>query len=229
MAIDIINSENYKKLDNFRKFLEVNGFNNKENELGFKLYHRFDDFWTSIVLISNRLDNETKEFEYLTKKTFEQIRDNSIDENTGKETINTLFELITDLKSFYFFMRAILDIMTRILKELNKNHAVVLPHSFHSFIDGFEEYSKINPDFFNSIFLDKLRKIVELKDERDGLVHKLHSFFFTTDRYGNLGFDIQKSKNQTTGTDYVISIKDFKDSKISECLEIIDYIIRNHK
>jgi len=38
MTTNVFDNNNYKKLENFRKFLENRGFKNKEDELTFNLY-----------------------------------------------------------------------------------------------------------------------------------------------------------------------------------------------
>lgn len=226
MTINSIDFEEYKNLKDFVNFLENNGFKNKENIDALRLYISLDNFWASTIITSIRIDNDIQRYEASTKKIFEQIRNtNNFDENTGKEGINAIFELQTDLISFYIFMRELLDIITRILKELTKNQSMT--NSFHTFMKKYEQYRKDNPKFFNDIFKEKLKRFLKFKVERDGIIHFLSSFFFFNDVNGNLGFDIDKMTNQTTGTSYVISIKKFKDGKISEYLEILDYIIYN--
>jgi len=226
MTINVIDNENYKKLTKFLIFLENNGFRNVANKKSLGLYMSIDNYLASAIIISVRIDNDVQRFEDLTKKSLEQIRNNNkFDETTGKESVNALYELITDLKSFYLFMRGLLDIITKILKELTENQN--LPYSFHALVENFETYSKINPNFFGKTFQEKIIKFDKFIEERDGIIHKLHSFFFTNDVSGSFGFDIRKSIDQKTGTSYVIPIKKFTDDKISEYLEILDYMIDN--
>lgn len=223
-----------KSISSLRKLFKEEGFYKNPNKFEIDIFGKFIDYHSQALIITSRLEEDVAEHNSLKKYIIKcAMEKREISETEMEKYGLTLPKLMLDLSDFYIYTRIFLDALTVCIKRSFKSAGykdwVVMEHSINSLLNEnkMQTYkSKIDSRFFAGLEKE-LSWIPYFKNSRDGLVHKYHSFVFTSTRKGDLGYDIMDRIKTSWGTDTVKGILSELQNTIDNVTDLIEYLLRN--
>ena len=163
------------------------------------------EFGDEIKIITDRIKNESEEFQNVTSLILEKIGENEKIEKEAEKALDLFSKLKLDIKDFYLHTKIFIDTLYRIAKII---------------------YGKSDDRYYD--FKKKLKNFKDFREKRNKITHELAQLKFTTTKEGKFGFDIPHSFNASWGTNTVNSINDFVVTTLKNLSNIIKYLRENY-
>lgn len=211
---------------NFEEFMREKFLKSGEKYL-IDIHTDYSDKFDALQIFSERILEELGKSNKEVKQLLGKIKGNEWKTNEeikelSEKYIKDIKLLRTDIVAYYFFIRALMDVFCRIIIINYRKKGKPLSHSMNRLLEKIKnKKNPIEDAFFNDL-PKQLEWFPKFKDERDNLLHELHTIIIMGDNLGT-HFQVGTQKGTFSSAEMILIDEFVKDTnkKIEELKEFL--------